>query len=204
MSTGEPAPERAGEDRQANREAILLAATRVIARRGVRGLRVEQVASDAGVSPGLLYYHFESRAGLISATLERAAQHAPSARIMDGQASGPGLEAVAGALLGELDTSREVRDGAVVWGEIGASAVFDADVRAGLERAWNGWRDSVATGLRAGVADGSVRADTDPIAAADMLISLVDGLCTRWLSGTLERERALTLLGDQIARLAAE
>ncbi len=202
MSSARPAHDRS-EDRQRNREAILAAATKVIARDGVRGLRVEQVAGEAGVSPALLYYHFENRAGLISATLERAAERAPSARIMESAGAGSGLERVAAALLGELDPRREVRDSAVVWGEIGASAVFEPEVRAGLERAWSGWRDSVAAGLRSGIEDGSVRAEVDPLATADTLISLVDGLCTRWLSGTLRIERALALLEAEIAELGA-
>ena len=67
LTTTVAAPEgrRAGR-----REAILDAAARLIARRGVRGLRVEEVATEAGVSPPLLYYHFESRAGLVRATLD--------------------------------------------------------------------------------------------------------------------------------------
>ena len=174
----------------------------MIARSGVRGLRVEEVAGEADVSPGLLYYHFESRAGLIAATLERAASRAPSARITDADGSEPGLEVVRGALLAELDASAEVRDSAVVWGEISATAVFDPAVRDGLVRAWASWRDTVAAGLEAGIVDGSIRADVDAGRTADKLISLVDGLCTRWLSRTLERERALELLDDELATLA--
>ncbi|MFH8574958.1 TetR family transcriptional regulator [Streptomyces zaomyceticus] len=52
------------------RRTILEAAARVIARRGVRGLRVEELAVEAGVSKALVYYHFEDRAGLLRSTLE--------------------------------------------------------------------------------------------------------------------------------------
>ena len=52
-TTGPLAENGSGGER---REAILTAAARVIARSGVRGLRVEEVASEAGVSPPLLYY----------------------------------------------------------------------------------------------------------------------------------------------------
>ncbi|MFD9049644.1 TetR/AcrR family transcriptional regulator [Streptomyces zaomyceticus] len=52
------------------RRTILEAAARVIARRGVRGLRVEELAAEAGVSKALVYYHFEDRAGLLRSTLE--------------------------------------------------------------------------------------------------------------------------------------
>ncbi|WP_425558559.1 helix-turn-helix domain-containing protein, partial [Kitasatospora albolonga] len=39
------------------RTEILRAATRVISRRGVRGLRVAELATEAGVSAALIYYH---------------------------------------------------------------------------------------------------------------------------------------------------
>ncbi|MEV4898166.1 helix-turn-helix domain-containing protein, partial [Nonomuraea sp. NPDC055795] len=37
---------------------ILEAAVRVIAHSGVRGLRVEKLSAEAGVSTALIYYHF--------------------------------------------------------------------------------------------------------------------------------------------------
>ena len=49
---------------------ILEAAARLVARRGVRGLRMEELAAEAGVSTGLLYYHFKDRSTLLRRTLE--------------------------------------------------------------------------------------------------------------------------------------
>jgi AcrR family transcriptional regulator len=112
-SSGQAADNGGGGER---REAILTAAARVIARSGVRGLRVEEVASEAGVSPPLLYYHFASRQGLIRATLERASDKAPSAALRAGSGPASGFEAVEAALLAELDEARTVRDNAIVWG----------------------------------------------------------------------------------------
>ncbi|MFI6417393.1 TetR/AcrR family transcriptional regulator [Streptomyces sp. NPDC050842] len=45
-------------------------AARVIARNGVRGLRMEELATEAGVSIALIYYHFKDRAGVLRHTLE--------------------------------------------------------------------------------------------------------------------------------------
>jgi len=58
------------------RSALLEAAIKVIARRGVRGLRVEQVAAEAGVAVSLIYYYFDNRNGLVRATLEHANERA--------------------------------------------------------------------------------------------------------------------------------
>jgi AcrR family transcriptional regulator len=180
-----------------NREAILVAVARVIARRGVRGLRVEDVAAEAGVSAPLLYYHFSSRAGLVKAALEHASERAPSAALR-GSLGRDGYEAVSTALMNELSDAPEVRDNAVVWGEVSASAVFEPGLRDDVRRVTEGWCRLVAEAIRAGIADGSIRAGVDPEVAAEQLISLVDGLCTRWLAGTIERERARALLANAL------
>jgi AcrR family transcriptional regulator len=183
------------------REAILVAAARVISRRGVRGLRVEEVATEAGVSPPLLYYHFASRSGLIRAALEHASEHAPSAALRREPQGETGFVAVESALLAELDDDRAVRDNAVVWGEVSASAVFEPALREDVRRVAEEWGSTVADGIRRGREDGSIRGDADPEATAEILITLVDGLCTRWLAGAIDRERARELLGAAIEKL---
>ncbi len=195
-------PTERGEPPRDNREAILVAVAKVIARRGVRGLRVEDVAREAGVSAPLLYYHFGSRAGLVKAALEHASDRAPSTALGEPLPAN-GLESVTAALLDELSEHPDVRDNAVVWGEISASAVFEGDLRVDVKRVNDAWRSNVAEAIRTGVADGSIRAGVEPEAAADLLISLVDGLCTRWLAGTIDRSRAVELLRQALQQTLA-
>lgn len=191
----------APEDRRAGRrEAILDAAARLIARRGVRGLRVEEVATEAGVSPPLLYYHFESRAGLVRATLEHAGERAPSIALRAPSPDVTGREALERALLAELDDEPSVRDSAVVWGEVTATAVFEEELRDDVRAAAESWRDMVGETIRRGMEDGSIAPDVDPAVAAEILITLVDGLCNRWLADALSRERAQALLEAAIER----
>jgi AcrR family transcriptional regulator len=187
-----------------NREAILDAAARTIARRGVRGLRVEDVASEAGVSAALLYYHFESRSGLVRAALEHASEQAPSTALRNSAGvraddAATGYEAVEKALLAELDEEPTVRDNAIVWGEVSATAVFEPDLRDDVRRVTEAWREAVAAGIRAGIADGSIRGDVDPEESAELLIVLVDGLCTRWLAAATDTNEARRLLRAALA-----
>jgi AcrR family transcriptional regulator len=79
-------------------------------------MRIEEVAADADVSPALLYYHFENRAGLVRAALEHASELAPSTVLRERRADGNGYERLEAALLRELDDESGVRDAAVVWG----------------------------------------------------------------------------------------
>ena len=194
METGRSSPAGPDEKRGDRRDAILAAAAHLISMHGVRGLRVEEIAADAGVSPPLLYYHFASRQGLIRAALERASERAPSAALRDQVDGRDGYAAVEMALLAELDEDPAVRDNAVVWGEVSASAVFDQELRDDVRLVTETWSATVAEGIRRGLSDGSIRPDVDPEQAAELLITLVDGLCTRWLAGAMTLERARELL----------
>lgn len=177
-----------------NRSAILDAARDGIATDGVRGMRLESIASQAGVSVPLLYYHFESRAGLIRAVMSNLGEAAPSERLRDRDPAEPAFAAIRDALMAELDDAPAVREDALVWGEIGASAVFDSKLRDELARVNAAWSSLVALAIGDGIEDGSVAQEVDPVLTADLLVSLVDGLCTRWLSGSLGLEAARAAL----------
>ncbi|MFB0626276.1 TetR/AcrR family transcriptional regulator [Streptomyces sp. AB3(2024)] len=179
----------------ADRQSLILeAAVRVIARNGVRGLRVEELATEAGVSTALIYYHFKDRAGLVQRTL---------AFISD-RATGYTDEAVEGTedaravllqlLLGELQDTPRVRENSIAWGELRATAIFDADLRAALAESTRSWNRDTADAVADAQAAGQADPAAVPLDVAERLNSLVEGLSERWLSGSLELERARTLL----------
>ncbi|MET9606618.1 TetR/AcrR family transcriptional regulator [Streptomyces sp. NPDC006512] len=179
----------------ADRQALILeAAVRVIARNGVRGLRVEELAAEAGVSTALIYYHFKDRAGLVQRTLafisDRATGYTDEALEDTEDARAVLLQ----LLLGELQEVPRIRENSIAWGELRASAIFDTDLREPLAESTRSWTqdtaDAVADAQTAGLAD--LRAV--PLDAAERLTALVEGLSERWLSGSLSLERARTLL----------
>ncbi|MGW7078521.1 TetR/AcrR family transcriptional regulator [Streptomyces sp. NPDC054866] len=176
---------------------ILEAAARLIARRGVRGLRVEELAAEAGVSTGLIYYHFKDRTGILRHTLEfindRAERYTTS-RAVDAEPLAP-REELEETLLLELQESQVVRENSTAWGELRASAVFDEVLREDLARATLVWVQEVAALL------GQVR-PTAPApalaAAAERLTALLEGLSMRWLSGGLRIDHARDLMRGAI------
>ncbi|MCX4985301.1 TetR/AcrR family transcriptional regulator [Streptomyces sp. NBC_00572] len=176
---------------------ILEAAARVIARRGVRGLRVEELAAEAGVSTGLIYYHFKDRTGILRHTLEfindRAERYTTS-RDPDAEPLSP-REELDEVLLLELQDTPEVRENSSAWGELRASAVFDPVLREDLARATLIWVQEVAALL------GQVQpmAPAAALAAAgERLTALLEGLSMRWLSGGLTIDHARTLLREAV------
>ncbi|MDG4862373.1 TetR family transcriptional regulator C-terminal domain-containing protein [Streptomyces sp. T-3] len=178
-------------DRQ---ELIMEAAVRVIARSGVRGLRVEKLAAEAGVSTALIYYHFKDRAGLIRRTLEFVSDRAGAytdAAITTAQDARAELEQM---LLMELQDTEQVRENSTAWGELRASAVFETELQDALATSTRTWTDETAEAIRAAQDAGLARAAADPQATAQRLTALVEGISMRWLSGSLTLEQARELL----------
>jgi AcrR family transcriptional regulator len=58
------------EKREANRERILGAARKVFGERGFHGATIEEIADEAGLSNGAIYYNFDSKGDLFFALLE--------------------------------------------------------------------------------------------------------------------------------------
>ncbi|SCE56423.1 TetR/AcrR family transcriptional regulator [Streptomyces sp. OspMP-M43] len=176
---------------------ILEAAARLIARRGVRGLRVEELAAEAGVSTGLIYYHFKDRTGILRHTLEfinDRAERYTTLRAPD-EPPPPPREELGRILLLELQDAAEVRENSAAWGELRASAVFDPALREDLARATLVWVREVTALL----GEVSPRAPAAKLAAAaERLTALLEGLSMRWLSGGLAIDRARTLMEDGI------
>ncbi|MEV7315006.1 TetR/AcrR family transcriptional regulator [Streptomyces microflavus] len=192
------------------RTAILEAAATVIARRGVRGLRVEELAEEAGVSKALIYYHFEDRTGLLRRTLafvNNRAERYTAEQVAAGQ---PAAETPAGplrrleqALLLELQDLPHVRENSTAWGELRASAVFDPELRGELALASVIWVREVADQLGEARPTAPESALT---ASAERLTALLEGLSARWLSGILPltdaRTRMREAIGVEVAHLA--
>ncbi|RMI29007.1 TetR/AcrR family transcriptional regulator [Nocardia stercoris] len=176
---------------------ILEAAVRVIARDGVRGLRVENLAAEANVSTALIYYHFDDRAGVLHAALEhinhRAVRYTDPALTRSDPRS-----RVEAMLLLELQDIDEIRETSIAWGELRASAVFHHDLRDALRATTDAWNTDIATLIREAQDTGAISSDVDADATAERLTALVEGLSERWHSGTIDLGRARALLTDAV------
>ncbi|MFF4319696.1 TetR/AcrR family transcriptional regulator [Streptomyces sp. NPDC001568] len=185
------------------RRAILEAAARVIARRGVRGLRVGELAAEAGVSTALIYYHFKDRTGILRHALafigDRADRYTGTGSATRGGAAEPAAEDPGGllerTLLLEFQDLPEVRENSTAWGELRAHAIFDPELREELAAAGTAWVEEVAGLL--GALHPAAPADA-VTAAAERLTALLEGLSGRWLSGLLPAGHARDLMRGAI------
>ncbi|WP_435223215.1 TetR/AcrR family transcriptional regulator [Streptomyces sp. Tue6028] len=179
------------------RTATLEATARLVARRGVRGLRVEEVAAEAGISKALIYYHFGDRAGLVRRTLTFISDRAERYTAAHTAASScDPLEELEQSLLLEFQDSPIVRENSIAWGELRASAVFDSGLRDELALASLIWAREVANLL--GLIRPTAR-ESALVTSAERLTVMVEGLSNRWLGGTLPLDHARTLMREAVA-----
>ncbi|MFF4582407.1 TetR/AcrR family transcriptional regulator [Streptomyces sp. NPDC001373] len=181
------------------RRVILEGAARVIARRGVRGLRVAELAAEAGVSTALVYYHFRDRPGILREALafigDRADRYTgPGDEEAERRPADP-RELLERTLLLEFQDVPEVRENSAAWGELRAHTVFAPELREELAAAGAAWTDEIAELVAA------VRPAAPPAAvtgAAQRLTALLEGLSVRWLSGLLPLAHARRLMREAV------
>jgi AcrR family transcriptional regulator len=172
MSSGSP---KHTKDRH---QEILDAAARVITERGLAETRISDIAEQAGVSPGLILYYFDSKDRLLAEALtyandqfylrtSRDIRRIASAkqqlrRLID--LSVPGYLPEYGRL-----------DEWALWIEVWVRALRDAEMAKDREVLDQRWRAQIAEIIRVGQASGEfVEGDADALALP--IAALIDGL----------------------------
>lgn len=186
---------RAVSDRTAD---ILEAACRVIARDGADGLRMGQVAREAGVSSALIHYYFATRADLLLRAFEHADEQADltiDALIGDLPNGAARLERV----LVAYAVGTHFRSDWILWVEMWRGAIFNERLRPVVRSSNDQWVEEIADLIREGRADGSIRSGGDPGEMATRLTALVDGLGLQVLTGIMDHQRAGELVRGAIA-----
>ena len=160
-------------------QEILAAAARVITERGLAETRISDIAEQAGVSPGLILYYFDSKDRLLAEALtfandqfylrtSREIRRLPSAkdqlrRLVD--LSVPGYLQEFGRL-----------DEWALWIEVWVRALRDAEMAKDREVLDERWRSQIAEIVRAGRQTGEFTSTEDVDELALRLACLIDGL----------------------------
>lgn len=146
------------------RQALLDAAVRVVARKGLRGLTFRAVAAEAGVTQGLVTHHFGTRQVLIreavrAAGIESIGSTLSAERNTDVATFVEGLQ-------GFLDDTVELQ---AFQYEIALEARRDPELRADIVELYDAYHDATRDALRAvGAADDDV--------ATHLVFAALDGL----------------------------
>lgn len=180
------------------RTALLVAAVEEIARKGTRGLRVEEVAKRAGVSPALIYHHFGDRSTLLQSALEHIGEQANA---YTKHVEGTSRENLLAVLIDEIQDDELVRTNSAAWGELRDTAIFDLALRPTIAALTQGWVTDIADLISAGQLDGSIAPALDPDEMGVRLSAVVEGVSTRWLTGILTTDQARAHLAAMAAAI---
>lgn len=203
-------PSQAGNNGNSDtRERILVAAGRVFARKGFRAASLDEVAQDAGLTKGAIYWHFDSKNELFFALLDhKFAQHTASVpdELRAAAATADPRRAVTTLLKAGFDRLRADADWPRLYLEFIAQARDDS-LRARLAQFHAASHALVATYVRAMQDAGLAPRDRDPHTAALFWCALFDGLLLSWLVNPatdldMQVERIVDLLWQGIAPTA--
>lgn len=176
---------RTKTDALATRENILDSAGSLFVRQGVSRTTLEQIAVSAGVTRGAIYWHFEDKAALFNAMMERARMPLESAMgLLDCTHQSDPLGALGEyAALVFRTTQTDPKARCVFEIATLKTEYVDDMTSVRLRRAQiaDAWMAAAEGRVALALATGQARADAQPHAVALGLWALIDGLVRAWM-----------------------
>lgn len=165
---------------QADRRGqILEAAIAVICERGLADTRIADVAQQAGISPGLVIYYFESKERLLTSALAHLNDRfylQLSREMRDLDSATRKLERLIDlSVPGLLEGDDDRRDEWALWMEVWGRALRDPQMAKEREVLDRRWLEALSSVIREGQESGEFPAG-DPDELALRLSAIVDGL----------------------------
>lgn len=163
----------------ARRQEILQAARRCLARDGVGGFTVAEIASEAGISNGLIGHYFPTKDALLVATYQAEADRllASTRAALDGKESDADwrLKALLGsAFCIEVFNEETVATWLALWGQVRMNAAL----REAHKEIYATYRRGFARAIARSAEARSL--DVDAVALARDISALIDGLWLEW------------------------
>ena len=190
-------------DHEKRRAAFAEAAFRILARSGLTGLTVRDVAREAGFTTGALVHYFPSKSDLFLAASEHAAI-VVRPRMERDEVEHAGLEAVRHVIYDALPTTAQARDLWSVWLVFWDRAKNDPVIGRLARVRYSEWHGRLARLFARAQAAGEVDASMDPELLAHTATVLVDGIAVQALrtKARLSPARQKALVDSWLTSLA--
>ena len=178
-----PAPHKreSGDDR---RLAIAAAAREIIVEKGLEGLRTRDIADRVGINIATLHYHVPSKEALIALVAESLRRDFHMQSLRNPRQGKSPLEQLHLEFDDFRETVNETPELIIVLTALIEKARRDAEIGAIMTPMYEYWRNQFAEIFRAGIADGSFRANLDPNIAA---LITTGALSDHWRQWTQSR-----------------
>jgi AcrR family transcriptional regulator len=163
--------------RSETEQRVLAAAMTLIAQRGSRAVSLADVGRLAGYSSGIVSHHFGGKQQLLAAVVNHA-------QLFDLPVTGScGLDQLTLLISTYLTTFRERAPAPQAFLLLWSEAVASDPVLAPLFAERDAWfRGLLASYVRSGIDDGSIRTDADPEAVAVSVLGLLRGIGMQLIS----------------------
>ena len=169
---------RRPRDPEGTRKRLLEAAFQQVYRYGFQSAGIDTILAATNVTKGALYYHFDSKEALghaivdeIIAKLVRDRWLLPLERSKDRNP----IDVLIGIVRSIPTRPKDVRGGCPLVNLAQEMSPLDEQFRKRLEKLFRAWREGVATLLRKGQSQGTVRRDLNADEAASFLVAMVEG-----------------------------
>jgi TetR/AcrR family transcriptional repressor of nem operon len=158
------------------RERLLQAAFREVHRSGFQSTGIDTILAATNLTKGALYHYFDSKEALGYAIVEEII----AKLVRDGWlrpllSDGQPIDILIGIVRGLPARPEDIRAGCPLLNLAQEMSTLDEPFRKRLERIFLAWQDGVATLLRKGQSQGTVRRNLNPDEAASFLIAMVEG-----------------------------
>ena len=160
------------------RQRLLQAAFREVYRYGFQSAAIDTILAATNVTKGALYYHFESKEALGYAIIEEIVAKFPRERWLlplERSKDRDPIDALIGIVQSIPSRPRDLKAGCPLVNLAQEMSQLDEQFRKRLERIFLSWQEGVATLLRKGQSQGTVRRNLNPDEAARFLIAMVEG-----------------------------
>ena len=160
------------------RRRLLQAAFREVYRYGFQSAGIDTILAATNVTKGALYHHFDSKEALGLAIIEEIVATFPRDRwllpLQRSKDKDP-VDALIGIVRAIPARPKDLRGGCPLVNLAQEMSQLDERFRKRLERIFHAWQEGIATALRRGQHQGTVRRDLVPEETASFLIAMVEG-----------------------------
>ena len=166
-------------DPERTRERLLQAAFREVHRSGFQSAGIDTILAATNVTKGALYHHFDSKEALGYAIVEEViAKIVRDGWLRPLLSDGQSIDILIGIVRRIPVRPEDIRVGCPLLNLAQEMSPLDEQFRKRLERIFLAWQEGVATLLRKGQSEGTVRRNLNPDEAASFLVATVEGYAT--------------------------
>jgi AcrR family transcriptional regulator len=163
-------------DPERTRERLLQAAFREVLRSGFQSAGINTILAATNVTKGALYHHFDSKEALGYAIVDEIIAKLVRDRwLLPLLGAGQPIDILIGIVQRLPARPADVRESCPLLNLAQEMSPLDEQFRKRLERLFLAWQEGVATLLRKGQSQGTVRRDLNPDETASFLIAMVEG-----------------------------